>query len=93
MNPNLKTDMAREAEKVMQECLELLDKKQQDYGSGNITIIGEPGVLMRTLEKTERLKRLITTKANPNYEAIEDSWKDIVNYAVIAILVRRNLWK
>jgi len=50
------------------------------------------GILMRVWDKICRLKNLMG-KENPKNESIDDSWLDMANYALIAILVRRGIWK
>ena len=39
--------------------IKLFDKKQRDYGSGNIARFGEQGVLVRSSDKFERLVILL----------------------------------
>jgi hypothetical protein len=69
-----------------------MDTKQQDYGSNNISAFGEFGVLVRLNDKMERLKHLNKMPSVKN-ESIDDTYLDIANYAVIALMIRRNLWK
>ena len=88
----LQTDMAKEAFKIICENVRVMDTKQQDYGSGNISAFGEFGVLVRLNDKIERLKNLNKMPSVKN-EAIDDSYLDIANYAVIALMIRRNVWK
>ena len=88
----LQTDMAKEAFRIFCENIRLMDTKQQDYGSGNISAFGEFGVLVRLNDKMERLKNLNKMPSVKN-ESIEDTYQDIANYAVIALMIRRNLWK
>jgi hypothetical protein len=88
----LVTDAAKEAFRICCENIQIMDKKQQDYGSNNISAFGEFGVLVRLNDKIERLKNLNKMPSVKN-EAIEDSYLDIANYAVIALMIRRNLWK
>jgi hypothetical protein len=40
----------------------------------------------------ERLKNLNKMPSVKN-ESIEDTYQDIANYAVISLMIRRNLWK
>jgi hypothetical protein len=80
------------AANIMTECLELLDQKQLDYGPGNINAFGEFGVLVRMNDKFERLKHLKQTGKEPSNEAIEDTYMDILNYACIALMLRRGTW-
>ena len=84
--------MAKEAFRIVCENVRVLDTKQLDYGSNNISAFGEFGVLVRLNDKIERLKNLNKMPSVKN-EAIDDTYLDIANYAVIAMLIRRNLWK
>lgn len=88
----LVTDAAKEALRICCENIQLMDKKQQDYGSNNISAFGEFGVIVRLNDKMERLKNLNKMPSVKN-EAIEDTYQDIANYAVISLMIRRNLWK
>jgi len=90
---DIQTAMGREALSVALECVALLDRKQRDYGSENISGFGEFGIMVRLADKQSRLKRLLTNSIAPSNESIEDTYKDMVNYPILALLVRRNLWK
>lgn len=73
----------------------LMDKKQQDYGSANIAKFGTFGVLVRINDKLERLKNLYTIKGRKRKainESIQDSFRDLSNYAIIALLCELDLW-
>lgn len=90
---NLKTQAGKEALKVMLENVILLDKKQQDYGSRNISDFGLVGVVIRMNDKFQRIKNLIGNrkKASVN-ESIRDTFRDLSNYAVIALLLDSKRW-
>jgi hypothetical protein len=75
------------------DMVQLFDKKQHDYGPGNIADFGEFGVLVRVNDKFNRLRNLITKKRDAANESIDDTWMDISVYAVIALLLRHNEWK
>ena len=87
---------------IFQEQYALMVRKQQDYGPGNIAAFGELGVLVRLSDKFERLKHLLVTQDaqgriiprsdNPANESIDDSYRDLLNYALIALMVRQRLW-
>ena len=81
---------------IYNEAWELLVRKQIDYGPLNIaTAPGSPlnGLLVRMHDKMERLKHLIyVTKDTPKNESIEDSFIDLLNYSVIALMVLRGKW-
>lgn len=83
----------KELQHILQEMEELLKKKNQMYGDENITKIGEQGITVRLEEKLERLKHLLKIQENPPEETIEDTWKDIVGYGLIGIMLRRGKWK
>ena len=80
---------------VMDDIGNLLITKQLDYGPGNINNAhGGPinGLLVRIGDKFERLKNLFGKQSKPNFESIEDSFKDLANYAVIGILIQKGKW-
>ncbi len=56
----LQTEAGKEALVIALENVILLDKKQQDYGSSNISKFGVFGVIVRLSDKIERLKNLKT---------------------------------
>ena len=68
------------------------DRKQHDYGSGNIAAFGEKGVLVRMNDKMARLRNLVwNDKASVN-ESIDDSYLDISVYGAIARMCRSGKW-
>lgn len=87
-------DLDRDLVILMGEAFELFCKKQSDYGPGNINAFGEYGILVRTNDKIERLKRLLNPnrKDAPVNESIEDTWMDTSIYSLIALLFRRGQW-
>jgi len=50
------------------------------------------GLLVRMGDKFERLKNLFAFKQSPEHEPIEDSFKDMANYAIIALMIQRGKW-
>lgn len=71
----------------------LMDAKQLDYGSRNITKGGTFGCVLRASDKFERLFNLFTKKRNrPVNESVQDSFRDISNYMVIAIMLEKGEW-
>lgn len=87
------TAMGREALLLALENVALLDRKQRDYSSSNISEFGEYGVMVRQFDKISRLKNLLRNVAEPNNESIEDTWLDIANYGLIGQLLRRGIWR
>jgi hypothetical protein len=90
---DITTDMGRLALKEALKNLNLFDRKQRDYGSGNIADFGEMGVLIRLNDKINRLKNLLKSQASANFESVSDTWDDISNYGLIGKLCNLKLWK
>jgi DNA polymerase II small subunit/DNA polymerase delta subunit B len=83
-------------EDTFNELQELLIKKHLDYGPKNIS--ESPGgaingLRVRMHDKLARINNLVDKKVSePQYESLEDSFKDMANYAIIGLLVLRNKW-
>lgn len=75
------------------ELREIFIRKHKDYGKGNILDTGELGIAFRISDKLNRLKHLLINKKTPSNESIEESWKDIAVYAIIAVLYKRSWFK
>jgi hypothetical protein len=136
----LKTLAGREALRVAIENVQLLDRKQQDYGPANISAFGLFGCVVRANDKVERLKNLknygreqkaamkklrevinhlerdwhklnilqtldhledamtqfkvlFAKKRKPVInETLRDTFRDISNYAIIALLLDSGRW-
>lgn len=74
---------------------ELLISKHRDYGPKNISQSpGGPlnGLRVRMWDKLARINNLIETNADPKHESLEDSFKDMANYAIIGLLVLQGKW-
>jgi hypothetical protein len=89
----INTAMGRAAFAYFCEAAVLLDTKQRDYGSANISAFGERGIVVRMNDKVERLKTLVWNGASPEHEKVEDTWLDIANYGIIGLLCHRGEWK
>lgn len=87
---------AREVGEVFGELEELLLRKHVDYGPKNISESpGGPinGLRVRIHDKVARINNLYDKNVDdPQYESFEDSFKDLANYAIIALLVLRGKW-
>lgn len=84
-----------DAQKIYDELLAILVKKQIDYGPYNIWHApggATNGLMVRMSDKLERLKNLIYKKVTPNNESLEDSFVDLANYAIIGLMVQRGVW-
>ena len=85
---------------VSKECLDLLIKKHYDYGPENILAFEGYGqdkvffaLLTRITDKLARLTRLSMTGKKPKNETIEDTLRDLSNYAQIWLLVRKGWFR
>lgn len=85
-------DLELHAREILEECIQLLIRKQRDYGRENIAKFGEEGVIIRLNDKQERLNQLVLKHKKPANESIEDTYYDKINYSMIALLIRRGLW-
>ena len=81
--------LAPDHHNVAEEIACLLDRKGQDYGTENIKKFGSYGVLVRVSDKVERLINLSRKEGQVNFESVEDSWKDIAGYAILALIELR----
>ena len=88
----------RESVKVLQECIELQTRKSQDYQSPSSSIkqamhyrrgietihdmIHQKMLRAQSLMDASRLGYGLST---PNFESLEDSYKDLINYASFAV--------
>jgi len=73
----------------------LLVKKQADYGSKNISNApGGPlnGLRVRMSDKLARINHLIDSDATPENESLRDSFIDLANYSIIALMVLDGVW-
>ena len=79
------------AQKVADEVVEMLARKQADYGPENLIAFGEFGILVRATDKVSRLKNLVKAdgEVSPKVdESIEDTWKDLIGYSILALMMR-----
>jgi len=77
------------------ELYDLLMTKHNDYGPKNISQSpGGPinGLRVRMHDKLARINNLVDSGKNPEHESLEDSFKDMANYAIIGLLVLRGQW-
>lgn len=77
------------------ELEELLLSKHKDYGPRNIADApggAINGLRVRMHDKLARINNLVDSGKDPEHESLEDSFKDMANYAVIGLLVLRGDW-
>ena len=68
----------------MKEMVDLLVRKQHDYGHDNINNFGVIGIAIRSCDKIARIKNLKENGADAKNEPFLDSYVDLIGYAVIA---------
>ena len=93
--PTLDPKFAIAVSETFDELKELLIKKHLDYGPKNISDSpGGPlnGLRVRMHDKLARINNLTDKGATPQFESLEDSFKDMANYSIIALLVLRHKW-
>lgn len=74
---------------------ELLVRKHRDYGPTNISRApggAINGLRVRIHDKTARINHLIDSGKEPDNESLRDSFMDLANYAVIALMVLDGEW-
>lgn len=99
-------ELSAEFKNIQKEMYEMFAAKHMDYGLNNISLGGDilnnqgdkkfslTGLCIRLTDKISRLKNLLIN--GKNYvvgEGIEDTFLDIANYGIIALLVGRDKWK
>lgn len=65
----------------------LLVSKQHDYGHNNILMFGHAGIAIRMCDKIARLFTLQESGAEAHNESLVDTWRDLVGYSVIAMML------
>ena len=97
-------ETAKEFQRIQYEQWETFCKKQMDYGPSNISMgtgIGEAvnvklattALVVRINDKVQRLLNLVVTNnRNPQNEPVEDAFKDLSVYGIIAQIVKNGKW-
>lgn len=90
---NINTAAGRESVRyALANCI-LVERKQLDYGPHNISKFGAYGCLLRMSDKLERLIHLMKNRRKrATNESIQDSYRDLSNYAIIALMCEDNKW-
>ena len=92
---DLNSDFVKAVSTTYDEAEKLLLKKHKDYGPKNIS--GSPGgavngLRVRMHDKLARINHLYDSGATPENESLRDSFIDMANYAIIALLVLDGEW-
>ena len=92
---DIRSPFERNVDKTFRELEKLLLSKHRDYGPRNISDApggAVNGLRVRMHDKLARINNLVDTNKNPEHESLEDSFKDMANYAIIGLLVLRDKW-
>ena len=97
INPALVREVHLESHmaNTVKELTDLLLSKHRDYGPKNISLApggAVNGLRVRMHDKLARINNLVDSGADPKHESLEDSFKDMANYAIIGLLVLRGQW-
>lgn len=88
-------EFSRSLSRKFNEAQILLEKKHRDYGPKNIS--DSPGgalngLRVRMHDKLARINHLYDSGATPENESLRDSFVDLANYSIIALMVIDNEW-
>ena len=96
MEMKLKSLVKKESVEVLKECIELQNRKSQDYQSkeSNVTQAmhyrrGVDSIHDIIQGKCYRAQSLLESGGDPNFESLEDTYKDIINYCSFAVSYMR----
>ena len=81
--------------KYFGDSADLLLRKHRDYGPKNISQApggALNGLRVRMWDKMARINNLIESGAKPENESLLDSFQDLANYSIIAMLVLDGKW-
>ena len=86
----------KESLKVLQECAEMQNKKSKDYQNDESAVLqamhyrrGVDTIHDIIIGKLMRATSLLEAGNNPNFESLEDTYKDMINYASFAVSYMR----
>ena len=86
----------RESVKVLRECVYLQTQKSQDYQNPNSNVVqamhyrrGVDTIHDMIWQKLLRAQSLLEAEGNPNFESLEDTYKDMINYCSFAVSYMR----
>lgn len=86
----------RESVNVLRECIELQLKKSRDYQNPNSNVVqamhyrrGVDSIHDTMHGKMLRAQSLIESGSTANFESLEDTYKDLINYASFAVSYMR----
>ena len=92
----LSKEFTQSVSNTFKEAEVLLLRKHKDYGPKNISESpGGPlnGLRVRMHDKLARINNLYDSGVTPENESLRDSFIDMANYALIALLVLDEKWE
>lgn len=95
-NSGISSEFEDAVQQKFQHAKHILLSKHKDYGPKNIADApggALNGLRVRIHDKLSRINHLIDTGADPEHESLKDSFLDLANYAIIAMLVLDNEWE
>ena len=88
----------KESVKVLQECIDLQIRKSDDYQNPNSSVKqamhyrrGVDTLHDMMCQKLIRAQSLLESGGSPNYESLEPSYNDLINYASFAVSYIRGM--
>ena len=98
-NPN----QSRRFKEILDEMYQVHLDKNADYSPANVLGVGEIGLIVRMWDKMTRLLNLLGFEIDVKFvgyhgpkeamnESVEDSYRDISVYAIIAQIYREGKW-
>jgi hypothetical protein len=94
-------EQCAEFRKIIEQMYQTHLDKNADYSPMNILATGFVGVVTRIWDKVARLMNLtgfdirkgtLNAFKEPKNESVEDTLLDLANYAVIALILKRERW-
>ena len=89
-------DSKRESVNILEECIELQLKKSQDYQNPNSNVTqamhyrrGVDTIHDIIQGKCYRAQSLLESGGDANFESLEDTYKDMINYCSFAVAYLR----
>lgn len=96
MEMKLKSLVKKESVEVLKECIELQNKKSDDYQNkdSNVTQAmhyrrGVDSIHDIIQGKCYRAQSILESQGDPNFESLEDTYKDMINYCSFAVSYMR----
>lgn len=89
------SDFEEAVQQKFQNAKSVLLQKQKDYGPKNISQApggALNGLRVRMHDKMARINHLVDSGATPENESLKDSFLDLANYSIIAMLVLDGEW-